>query len=667
VARETADKNANQLLVSLATAASLSPGASRYGERAAVLLPTPSGASLPDSADVAEARAAFEADGWTVQQPRLSADTQAADLFGFMLRAAALLGLLLGGLGVANTMQVILAKRTREVAVLKTLGYRARHLLALFGVEAALLGLLGGALGSALGLALGAFVAGLLGQNLAILVSFTPTLGLALSGVAVGVGTAVIFGLVAIVRTSAVRPGLLLRQLPAKRTAKTHAATAGLYVLLFALFAALGALILGGVLMSLGVIAVGLVGLVVLGGLLVAFLLGFVRLPLPGGPLLKMARRTLQRRPLRAAYALVALFAGVVAIGIAAASLLNVGAQAEARDGGMGGYNVWVTAPLSEEADLRRTLGAYATPEAPVRYGTVVQADVRTADGTTDARLSTLEGRSLDDLWWDASRVDSLSAPFDADAWGRGDALVYVPAWMRERGPRLVLGDTLRAETSASMGFGTDLTVAGFFEPRDDVERIRPQRTILVPEAIARQIGGETPALHATVAVAESRLGAVTEKLGEALPAAFVIDRGSLNAFIDGLFRGLFWFAFTIASLALVAGAVLIANAVGLALVERQREIGVLKAIGYTRRDVLTTVLLENALLGLVAGVAGWLAVEGIVAVLNLRFDALGLGLNAWQALGLVGASVALALGSAALVAWSPTRRRPLAVLRQSE
>jgi predicted lysophospholipase L1 biosynthesis ABC-type transport system permease subunit len=37
---------------------------------------------------------------------------------------AGVLGLLVGGLGISNTLQVILARRKLEIAVLKTLGYR---------------------------------------------------------------------------------------------------------------------------------------------------------------------------------------------------------------------------------------------------------------------------------------------------------------------------------------------------------------------------------------------------------------------------------------------------------------------------------------------------------------------------------------------------------------
>ena len=51
--------------------------------------------------------------------------------FIWMLRGAGLLGLFVGGIGVANTISVLLAGRTAEIAVRKTMGYPAGALYVL--------------------------------------------------------------------------------------------------------------------------------------------------------------------------------------------------------------------------------------------------------------------------------------------------------------------------------------------------------------------------------------------------------------------------------------------------------------------------------------------------------------------------------------------------------
>ena len=59
----------------------------------------------------------------------------------------------------ANTMAMSIRERTREVAVLKTLGFTRRTILSLFVGEAVTLSLVGGILGSLAGLVLGGVIA----------------------------------------------------------------------------------------------------------------------------------------------------------------------------------------------------------------------------------------------------------------------------------------------------------------------------------------------------------------------------------------------------------------------------------------------------------------------------------------------------------------------------
>lgn len=68
------------------------------------------------------------------------------------------LALLVAALGVANTMMMAIYERTREIGVLKALGASAREIRALFTVEAAMLGLLGGFFGLIFGTLLGRLV-----------------------------------------------------------------------------------------------------------------------------------------------------------------------------------------------------------------------------------------------------------------------------------------------------------------------------------------------------------------------------------------------------------------------------------------------------------------------------------------------------------------------------
>jgi putative ABC transport system permease protein len=71
-------------------------------------------------------------------------DMQAMD---GMMAAISFLAVAVGGIGVLNTMLMSVLERTREIGVLRALGWRRRRVLGMIINESLLLGLLGGLVG----------------------------------------------------------------------------------------------------------------------------------------------------------------------------------------------------------------------------------------------------------------------------------------------------------------------------------------------------------------------------------------------------------------------------------------------------------------------------------------------------------------------------------------
>ena len=118
------------------------PGHEEFGVNQAVVL-------VDDEANVkdvvariretgVEARAAIE----FIERERL----MYLMIFGAMTCVAAV-ALLVSALGIANTMLMSVLERTREIGIMKAVGADNRHLMAIFLVEGALIGLLGAGLG----------------------------------------------------------------------------------------------------------------------------------------------------------------------------------------------------------------------------------------------------------------------------------------------------------------------------------------------------------------------------------------------------------------------------------------------------------------------------------------------------------------------------------------
>jgi ABC-type antimicrobial peptide transport system permease subunit len=99
-------------------------------------------------------------------------------------------------------------------------------------------------------------------------------------------------------------------------------------------------------------------------------------------------------------------------------------------------------------------------------------------------------------------------------------------------------------------------------------------------------------------------------------------------------------------------------------MLERRRELGILKSVGYTSGTVLSEVMIENGVIGAVGAFLAMLLATVAVTLLGSLLFNLTLSTSALIALGLIGGSALLAMSTAALVAWGSVRVRPLEVLR---
>jgi len=119
-----------------------------------------------------------------------------------------------------------------------------------------------------------------------------------------------------------------------------------------------------------------------------------------------------------------------------------------------------------------------------------------------------------------------------------------------------------------------------------------------------------------------------------------------------------------IASLSVIAAVIIIANAVALAMLERRRELGILKAVGYTSRTVLSEIMIENGIIGGLGAFLATLLASGGIALLGTQFFNIALTMPPMIVLSLVFSAILLAVLVATLVAWGSVRIRPLEVLR---
>jgi putative ABC transport system permease protein len=82
---------------------------------------------------------------------------QLSNSLTILITIIAMVALLVGSIGIMNIMLVTVAERTREIGLLKSLGFNRTDILTLFMLESVIVGIIGGILGALLGL-IGSFV-----------------------------------------------------------------------------------------------------------------------------------------------------------------------------------------------------------------------------------------------------------------------------------------------------------------------------------------------------------------------------------------------------------------------------------------------------------------------------------------------------------------------------
>lgn len=599
-----------------------------------------------------ETAALLESSGWRVFTSQFLANATAAQegAIAMVLNDIGLLGLLVSGIGIANTMQVLLKRRRKEVAIWKTLGYTAGKIQAMFITEAAMLGISGSLLGAGLGVLLSYGLVGLFSRVTTILMhwSFSPVE--VISGLVIGIVTTIIFAMWAIVSTSRIRPLALLRSeaLVSGQIPVGQGILLGL--LLVVPFLAIAVWVLKSFLIGLLVLFGSILGLIGLAFMLwLLMLLAVKLLPLKNWSLGKISKINLRQRGMTQVIAMVALFIGVIMLGLGAV-ITNSGQEViGALNGSSPVENLAIYAPPSAETAVKQELSNNGIKEYSI--GHVYSVNQITTAGETDKRYSpTLMALS-----------DPGTTVIHGAAWGtRPDGAYAYPYSNIPMGSVLQITDS-RGEVHA-------VEVVGTFENGEQAAWPGLNNEILVSEALGQKLGTATNSqFFLTLKPAE--LSGMLSKLGKALPQTTLLSMPEFQARFVRQYQNLFMLVAVMAGLSILAGLLLVANSVSLAMLDRRFEIGVLKSIGYSRWQVLASQVVEYTLMSVVVTFTALLLIWGMLALAGLYNSMLGsmlmlkpstAGLIALVGIGFTALTVLWAT-------WKPSSVSPVFVLNDRE
>lgn len=632
---------------------------------------------------------------------------QVANSLNQLVTVMGLVSLLIGSIGIINTMQVIVRRRMLEVAVLKAIGLQGNQVTILFLTEAFLIGLIGSLIGVVMGwgltFVLKSVAENFVAQQLAFRIAINP----AVSGVTVGTLVATIFGLMPTLTASEVRPGVVLRPNDnlVPRTGRLKVMGA-LVIIIFALTLVTHSIV-GNLTLSLQVTIGTFIAIGIIYFLLSLIIIMIGRLfPTLGIVDLKISLRQMLAGRSRAATTLLALVVGVFSLSLITLFAQSTSAMLSGMLEGIGG-NALISTQLPQErttieaildenpaVTAYRTTSSYSMELVEMRLpdGTVLsQADI--INNIADAYRKDFEEIPFDipeeelnieelarDDFESLNRVDTNpinNLSLFPVAEGRalqaddvGQQVLYVQPSDSTEYAGIVNGAELvfkYASGGGMMNFGggsndetITFTIVGMSELQTLNMGFANSNFLTLEGAFP---ANRTPdGVNIIADVEEEGLGVLRREIAS-IPGTYILETSVFTQLIDGLLGAFTAFPSMVAALGLIVGGVVIANSVALTTMERRREIAVMKAVGLQRERVLFMLLLENGILGFIGGLVG-VGIGLVGLALMLASAGIAQATPYGSALVLMLLCIIVALVAAVTTAWGASGEKPLNVLR---
>ncbi len=553
--------------------------------------------------------------------------------------------LLVGGVGIMNTMLVLVRRRTSEVAAIKTFGLRGRQVAALFFTEALMLGVIGSLLGIIVGIGLSVIVNeyGAVALRQPLIWKIYPEA--LVFGFTLGLVVTAIFGVAPILTAVKVRPSIILRpnenhlvalgilqslallvfvtislglvvgqivrpsfELTSKRMAEVEAQDQALPAGGSNETERAGPLSAraDGPLPSPYLVGViGVAAAFVIFALLIALIWLIILIigksPTFGSVSLRLALRNLSTNRVRTAITILALCAGMFAlssitfVGEGTRELLNL--QLSRAFGG----NVLVFPFPGLPSNLIKSAIDDALQDLSIDYRTTID---NFGSAATHLNGQAIDGDgALEITVWRSDKPDIYSGQ-PAVSTGRmltlddaGQPRIVLP-FAFAIAQSIAVGDRLQIDSAGDI----ELEVIGIIDEAAGTASFGEATALLPPDVLPTTVASDLTLYAFQVPPAE--LNRALTELSSVI-FALAIDVQFIDGLISRLIDQFAAIPTIVGLLSLLAAAAIMANTVALSTLERRRQIGILKAIGLKSRRVLQVMFIESSLVGLLSAVLG--------------------------------------------------------------
>jgi putative ABC transport system permease protein len=552
------------------------------------------------------------------------------DVIKYVMLGFAGIAVLVGVFLIVNTFSMLIAQRTRELGLLRALGADRRQVRRSVLTEAVLLGLVGSTLGLAAGIGLAAGLIKLMsvfGMNLKT-TEMVVGWGTPVAAYVVGVGVTFVAAYLPARRAAGVSPMAALADAEIAGVGRPLRVRA----IVGSVVGALGAAALVGCaaatrtassasLLGLGVVLT-LIATVIAGPLLVRPVIRVLGGAFPAlfGSIGRMSQRNALRNPRRTGATAAALMVGLALVGgmsVASASMSKsfdqqidktLGADFIVQNTNFVPFNQEVTDKVRGTQGVRLVVRQRFAPVA-----------VRLPDGKRIETTAAGYDNGVDDV------AHVTYAAGDTAAALAGGSIGMDVKFAKKHDVRI--GSTIPVEFPA--GRKTELKV-GALTDQDQAEGFGMQGGLFFGIATVEKYvpGGQDSALYVNKASGTSadQLRKNLERTLKPYPQVQARDQADYKKLVHDQIAVLLYLVYALLGLAIIIAVLGVVNTLALSVVERTREIGLLRAIGLGRRQLRRMIRLESvviavfgAVLGLALGLVWGVCTQQVLALQGMK------------------------------------------------
>lgn len=588
------------------------------------------------------------------------------ELFGFAINGVGIIALLVSGIGIINTTRVLMRKRLNEIAVLKTLGYRRDVINLIYLVELTIIAAIGAVVGGLLGMGISDYLIELFKKIGSVLIQnlFTPDI-FAKAVIVAMVGT-VGFGLFEVSVATKRLPMEIFRKQTLSRIKRFKNLI--LFVPTIAILVLAAGIALENFLAGAVAIAVCALLMLVLNLILrlVLFIISRIYIPLPRS--LSLGKLNLQRNIGKFTFSFLALLIGTVTISLVVTVNESISQRSTptAQVTSNVTFNVITYSSIENAATLIKKYQEKSS-DFSYAYSTTFHWE----------NILTLDVSGLKELLGRPKFNPGFGLEFEGEPFGTVENGVYLPVLYnaekyeftrgggsyQENPVAKKIGDKISAVTNSGI---KEFVVAGYYTYTSGGNSIGsyPDGYIIDEERYKKIVTDEKSSFTVMGKVGDAK--AFADELNSALSSSsFSIDKETYDKLTIGILQNFANFAVGLASLSFIAAVTLIVNVVGLSMLERRREIAILKSVGYSLNQIRAIILVEFGFISILVAILTIISITVLVDLINKAEPSAQLQVSWSGMLIVVCFSIILTFVTVLIASWQDLRIKPLAIMRE--